>query len=206
MLKKLTEPQAMIFVAIIALFGSIFTGVLSNLNIGEVLEELKDKPSDSLLVDINHNNQISNKLEYIVKELEADKAFLLLFHNGEQYYTGRSIQKFSITNVYPLKHINYAKLYQNIPVGLFSDVFSKLEMAKQHGVLVQKDEEPFNSPTDGNVKTAYYTSIKGEGYKTYYGVLVVHFDKRVDAMNQRSIDLVESVKERIYDIIRISSN
>jgi len=43
-----------------------------------------------------HSNVVT-ALEFIVRETDADRAYILEFHNGEQYFSGRGQQKLSCT-------------------------------------------------------------------------------------------------------------
>ena len=87
----------------------------------------KPKP-DPLNEAIKHNESVNHQLELVIEELQADRIWIAMFHNGGHFYpTGKSIQKFSIfherTN---LDTDSIMDTFQNIPVSLFPKSLAKL--------------------------------------------------------------------------------
>ena len=58
------------------------------------IKERKDKVFN---YDPNLHSNVMTALEYMRQETEADRVYILEFHNGEHYFSGRSQQKFSCT-------------------------------------------------------------------------------------------------------------
>ena len=59
---------------------------------------------------VDENSQASNvyaALEFTMGEMEADRAYVLEFHNGGHYYSGRGQQKFSCTHETTRKGITH---------------------------------------------------------------------------------------------------
>ena len=53
---------------------------------------------DPVVDDTAQSSNIYMALDYIMEQMEADRAYVLQFHNGGYYYSGRSQQKFSCTH------------------------------------------------------------------------------------------------------------
>ena len=81
-------------------YGYIIAAIISaSATIGAVwmkgkLKERKDKVFD---YDPNLHSNVVTALEFMRRETEADRVYVLEFHNGEHYFSGRSQQKFSCT-------------------------------------------------------------------------------------------------------------
>jgi len=56
------------------------------------------KPACPVSEDTAHSANVYTALTYTMKELGADRAYVLEFHNGGHYYSGRGQQKFSCTH------------------------------------------------------------------------------------------------------------
>jgi len=53
---------------------------------------------DPILSETQNNENIYAALDFLMKEMGADRAYILQFHNGGYYISGRSQQKFSCTH------------------------------------------------------------------------------------------------------------
>ena len=59
--------------------------------------KLDEKKHKQLNYDPASHSNIITALQYIANETSADRAYILEFHNGEQYFSGRGQQKLSCT-------------------------------------------------------------------------------------------------------------
>ena len=59
--------------------------------------KLKERKEKVFNYDPNMHSNVMTALEYMRQETEADRVYILEFHNGEHYFSGRSQQKFSCT-------------------------------------------------------------------------------------------------------------
>lgn len=82
-----------LYLIISALIGAFAT-------IASVLISKKNKKSnkDPILSETQNNQNIYSALEYVMEEMGSDRAYVLQFHNGGYYISGRSQQKFSCTH------------------------------------------------------------------------------------------------------------
>ena len=58
----------------------------------------KRKPVCPVTKDTNQSANVYTALKYTLEEMGADRAYVLEFHNGGNYYSGRGQQKFSCTH------------------------------------------------------------------------------------------------------------
>ena len=57
--------------------------------------KLSAKRKDSIEHETKHNENVYTALNYTLEEMSADRAYVLEFHNGIHYLSGRGQQKFS---------------------------------------------------------------------------------------------------------------
>ena len=126
---------------------ALITAVIGPLLMTWFKNKLETKPTKKLLEEaIDLNELVSEQLEIIIDELEADRIWIAQFHNGGHFYpTGKSIQKFSIfyetitPNTEPIQSI-----FQNIPVSLFPKSLSKLYKDGELSIATLNDEENYD--------------------------------------------------------------
>ena len=59
--------------------------------------KIKERREKVFNYDPDMHSNVLTALEYMRQETEADRVYILEFHNGEHYFSGRSQQKFSCT-------------------------------------------------------------------------------------------------------------
>ena len=126
---------------------ALITAVIGPLLMTWFKNKLETKLTKSLVEEaIDLNELVSEQLEIIIDELEADKIWIAQFHNGGHFYpTGKSIQKFSIfyenitPNTEPIQSV-----FQNIPVSLFPKSLSKLYKDGELSIAELNDGEDYD--------------------------------------------------------------
>jgi len=118
---------------------AVITTLISPIVVEWVKSKIQTKKPDPLNEAIKHNEDITHQLEIILNELEADRIWIAMFHNGGHFYpTGKSIQKFSIFHERTtLETDSIMDTFQNIPVSLFPKCLSKIY--KEHELSLDKD-------------------------------------------------------------------
>lgn len=142
------------------------------------------KKKDPVVESVKNNILIDHKLGEILGEFEADRVYLLQFHNGGNFYpSGKSIPKFSVFYEKTLPNIPIIRdRFQNIPVSIFGKFFNYIAEydisyyydLKKAGI---EDFEERGYTRDTDSKSTYCASIKTIDDK-FMGVLVVHYIKR----------------------------
>jgi len=151
------------------------------------------KKKDPVAESVKNNILIEHKLEEVLHEFEADRVYLLQFHNGGNFYpTGKSIPKFSVFYEKNLPGItSMQERFQNIPVSIFGKFFNYLsenDVSYYYDLKRTPTDElesrGYNRETDA--KSTYCASIKTIDDK-FMGVLVVHFTKRKRILSEDKI-------------------
>jgi len=108
---------------------ALITAVLGPIAVEWAKNKFIPKKKSSMIVDsIQASNLVDNQLDSIMKETNADRVFVLQFHNGGHFYpTNKSIAKFSIF----YEHLTPGTIpsqqtFQNIPCSLFTKSISEL--------------------------------------------------------------------------------
>ena len=82
------------FYTILAAFISA-TATLCSVWLGRKI--MCKKRRDAIVDETIQNGNVYTALEFLIEETEADRAYVMEFHNGAHYFSGRGQQKFSCT-------------------------------------------------------------------------------------------------------------
>jgi hypothetical protein len=185
---------------IVALVSSLFTAVIGPIAVNIVKNKIENKNKKDLLSEsLKENTIISEKLEKIREEYSADRAWIVQFHNGGNFYpSGKSIQKFSMCYESVDRGINSIQSsFQNIPISLFSKSINYL---LENDILAVSDFKDKRIETYGleytaneyGCKSIYMVSIKTIDGK-FIGTLGIEYTKRkhiqsVDEINELLVE------------------
>ena len=89
-----------------ALIASIITAAATLLSVFVGKKCVNRKPVCPVTKDANQSSNVYTALKYTLEEMRADRAYVLEFHNGGSYYSGRGQQKFSCTHEVALEGIS----------------------------------------------------------------------------------------------------
>lgn len=113
------------------IFIALITGVVSPIIIQLTkyyISLLKLPPKKNEVgKSLKYEDLITHKLEKIKNSYNADRVWVLEFHNGNHTFSGKSLQKFSVT--YEVVNPGIARegqLTQSIPISLFSKFFKTI--------------------------------------------------------------------------------
>jgi hypothetical protein len=180
------------YVGIIVAFITGVIGPIAVLYIKSKLEK-KEKP-DMVKETLRVAELVTNKIEHIKEEFNADRVWVTQFHNGGNFYpTGKSMAKFSV--MYETVNPGVSSIqsnFHNIPVNLFSKSINQLLNNDVIEIADFKDEE---IPTfglkyiaeDTNCKSGYLFAIKSIDDK-FIGTLGLDYTKRKTKLNIESIN------------------
>jgi hypothetical protein len=137
---------------------------------------------------------VTNKIEHIKEEFNADRVWITQFHNGGNFYpTGKSMAKFSI--MYETVHPGVQSVqnnFHNIPVNLFSKSINQLLSNDVIEIPDYKDETIATYglkyiAEDTGCKSGYLFAIKTIDDR-FIGTLGVEYTKRKTKLNIESIN------------------
>lgn len=181
--------------------GAFITGILSPIIVGGVKyyfdkkKEKKDASNkDHVAESLKTNILVDNKLHDILDDMDADRVFIMQFHNGGNFYpTGKSIHKFSMfyENVTPHTP-SIRESFQNIPVSLFSKSTNHL---LEHDVIEISDFKDELIATHGlkyiaeenGTKSSYMIAIKSIDGR-FIGILGLDYVKKKKKLNDEQIN------------------
>jgi hypothetical protein len=184
----------------VAIISALLTAVIGPIAVKIVQNRIDKKNKDTLNESLKENTIVSEKLEKIRKEHNADRAWIMQFHNGGNFYpSGKSIQKFSMCYESVDRGINSIQSsFQNIPISLFSKSINHLLENDVVAVSDFKDErmETYGLEYTANeygCKSAYLVAIKTIDGK-FIGTLGIEYTKRKNAISNNEINelLVEA--------------
>jgi hypothetical protein len=173
--------------------------------------KLYKKKQDPVTECVKNNILVEHKLDAILKDFQADRVYLLQFHNGGNFYpSGRSVLKFSVfyektmPGIVPVR-----ERYQNIPVSIFGRFFSYLSentISYYYDIKKPVDEDydvkGFSRDTDA--KSSYCVGLKTIDDK-FMGVLVVHFIKKKKVLTDTEIKDIQVSASMIASTITSQS-
>lgn len=84
--------MATIIAAIITAIGTLLSVWLGRMWVNKKVK------CDPVVKDTAQSANVYTALSYTIEEMKADRAYVLEFHNGGHYYSGRGQQKFSCTH------------------------------------------------------------------------------------------------------------
>lgn len=167
-------------------------GPLVVLWIRYIIDKRKAKP-DMLKDALEISSQVTSKLDTIREEFDADRIWIIQFHNGGHFYpTGKSIAKFSMFYETVAQGADSIQNnFQNIPVNLFS---RSLNHVLEDSILSIQDFKDETIATYGLKYIAEETGCKsGYGFaiKTiegkFIGVMGVDYTKRKHKLTEDDI-------------------
>jgi hypothetical protein len=120
-------------------------------------------------------------LEFMRSETEADRVYILEFHNGEHYFSGRSQQKFSCT--YEVVNEGISREVQNLQNIRISSMHYLIKDVVEENTFICKDSDEFCEDLSfrslmeaRGIKSMFARPIKTLNGKII-GVLVMDFVK-----------------------------
>jgi hypothetical protein len=174
---------------------AFITGVIGPVLVLYIKNKLdkKEKP-DMVMETLRVAELVTNKIEHIKEEFNADRVWITQFHNGGNFYpTGKSMAKFSI--MYETVHHGVQSVqnnFHNIPVNLFSKSINEL---LQNDVIQIPDYKDESIATfglkyiaeDTGCKSGYLFAIKTIDDR-FIGTLGLEYTKRKTRLDIESIN------------------
>jgi GAF domain-containing protein len=65
--------------------------------IKELVQAKKNKQNACVVKYTKQNENVQKALDYVLNEIQSDRAYIFEFHNGDHFYSGNHQQKFSCT-------------------------------------------------------------------------------------------------------------
>lgn len=167
-----------IYILVSALIGAAAT--ITSVLISRKHSKNKINSRDPILNETENNENIYTALDFVMKEMGADRAYILQFHNGGYYISGRSQQKFSCTHEMVENGISReCEFSQNHIVSNFHEYINELTSSGKFAYLeaeVTKDHSFAMMMKQKGIKSIYNIPIKTLN-NTVIGILGVDYIK-----------------------------
>lgn len=154
-----------------------------------------EKKSKQFQYDPGHHNNVITAIEYLQQETEADRVYVLEFHNGEHYFSGRSQQKLSCTYEVVSEGISAeCHKLQNIRTSNFHGLVKNI--AKEETFICQNLQEYTEDITlksfleEKGVKSIFARPIKTLNGRIL-GVIVLDYVKENRAWGEEAEEFVK---------------
>lgn len=182
------------------LVTTVFTaliGVLGTLGAIWLKDKLNNKKRPDMVTEtLALSEIITNKIEDIREEVEADRVWITQFHNGGHFYpTGKSMAKFSVIYESVNTGVNSVQSnFQNIPVNLFSKSLNKLATEELIEIPNYQDKKITTyglkyAAEEYGGKSGYLFAIKNiEG--RFIGVLGLDYTKKPVSLSEETVNNV----------------
>jgi hypothetical protein len=179
----------------IGIVVAFITGVVGPILLLYIKKKLENKEKPDMVKDtLRVAELVTNKIEHIKDEFNADRVWITQFHNGGNFYpTGKSMAKFSI--MYETVHPGVQSVqtnFHNIPVNLFSKSINQLLSNDVIEVSDFKDETIATYglkyiAEDTGCKSSYLFAIKTIDDR-FIGTLGLDYTKRKTKLDIESIN------------------
>jgi hypothetical protein len=173
---------------------AFITGVIGPILVLYIKSKLEKKEKPDMVTEtLRVAELVTNKIEHIKEEFNADRVWITQFHNGGNFYpTGKSMAKFSI--MYETVHPGVASVqnnFHNIPVNLFSKSINRLLSDDVIEISDFKDDTISTYglkyiAEDTGCKSEYLFAIKTIDDK-FIGTLGLDYTKRKTKLDMESI-------------------
>jgi hypothetical protein len=173
---------------------AFITGVIGPILVLYIKSKLEKKEKPDMVTEtLRVAELVTNKIEHIKEEFNADRVWITQFHNGGNFYpTGKSMAKFSI--MYETVHPGVASVqnnFHNIPVNLFSKSINRLLSDDVIEISDFKDDAISTYglkyiAEDTGCKSEYLFAIKTIDDK-FIGTLGLDYTKRKTKLDMESI-------------------
>lgn len=194
------------YVGIIVAFITGVLGPVMVIVVKNWLESKKKKP-DIIKDVLKVSGLVTDLIDDIREEYEADRVWVTQFHNGGNFYpTGKSIAKFSV--IYETVNVDVGSIqnnFKNIPVNLFSKSINELLNNDKIIIPDYKDETvatyglKYIAETT-NSKSGYLFAIKTIDDK-FIGTLGLDYTKSTVNLNQKSINELEKYASSLGGVL-----
>jgi hypothetical protein len=181
------------------LLTALITGVLSPVVVlltKIVLNKKLKEKKCAIVRNLNIEDSITHKLEYILDYSGADRVWIAEFHNGGHTFTGRSMQKFSETYEVVKKGISQEGINtQNLPTSLFCTFFKKVS---EDGVFIVEDIDSF---------PLMKSFLENRGVKTFSSVVIKNLENQtIGVIGLDKITDSKPIEKEILDRVKHDVN
>ena len=150
--------------------------------------KLARKSCDTIQAETKHNENVYTALNYTLEEMGADRAYVLEFHNGISYFSGRGQQKFSCS-------------YEIVQEGISAECHNSQDhrVSNYHTYISELVEKEKFAYTDLEAISDHVFSglLHHKGVKSIYNVPVKTLNGKIIGI--LGIDYVKAQRDKEFD-------
>lgn len=152
-----------IIAAVITAFATVASVLLGQ-------KFISRKQKSCVVRETSQNANVYTALQYIMEQMKADRGYVLEFHNGEIYFSGRGQQKFSCT--YEIVEEGISPESFNSQNHRVSNYHNYVNEIVTNGYYFYPNIESINDQ-------AFYQMISRKGIKSIYNVPIKTLDGKI---------------------------
>lgn len=162
------------------ILAAVITAIatVASVLLGQRLMSRKEK--ECVIRETSQNANVYTALQYIMEQMKADRGYIMEFHNGEIYFSGRGQQKFSCTYEIVEEGISAeSSNSQNHRVSNYHNYVNELVTEGRflhHNIEDIKDQSFYQMISRKGIKSIYNVPIKTVDGKII-GILGVDYVK-----------------------------
>lgn len=150
---------------------------------------IRRKEKDCIVRETAQNANVYAALQYLMEEMNSDRAYIMEFHNGDIYFSGRGQQKFSCTHEVVEEGISAeCELSQNHRVSNYHHYINQMI---NDGCFFFKDIQDVKDRT-------FYQMIHRKGIKSIYNVPIKTLNGKIVGI--LGVDYVKDNTTEIKDV------
>jgi len=180
------DKYSEIIIAIITMISSLLAIYLKHL-----LDTYKKSKTDVVLDSFVNDKAVLDKLGELLDDVNGDRIYITEFHNGGKFYTGRSMQKFSMTYEICRPGVSHEQQnYQNVLNTTWHDAN---KMILENNEIYIEDIDTFtgseqmkNHYLEKGTQSIFCVPIQDLN-KKLIGTLCVNFTKRKCALSREQL-------------------
>ena len=155
---------------------------------------MRRKTKDCIVRETAQNANVYTALQYALEEMKADRAYIMEFHNGDAYFSGRGQQKFSCTHEVVEEGISSeCELSQNHRVSNYHHYINKMI---SEGSYFFQDVEEIEEQT-------FYQMIHRKGIKSIYNVPIKTLSGKIVGI--LGVDYVKGEMPEVEDLSKTNT-
>jgi len=166
--------------------------------IKELVQARKSKQHACVAKYTKQNENVQKALDYVLNEINVDRAYIYEFHNGDHFYSGNHQQKFSCT--YETLNIGVSAESMNLQglrVSTFNDFIKDAVGILEGQYFALNDITEMQNPLiknwleDRGIKSSFAFPIKtlNDGI---VGMLCIDFTKKKTKLNKDQVALMQN--------------
>lgn len=166
--------------------------------IKELVQSRKNKQNACVVKYTKQNENVQKALDYVLDQIQSDRAYIFEFHNGDHFYSGNHQQKFSCTYESLNSGVSSESLrLQDLRVSTFNSFIKDVLGLHGEKSFRLQDIEQINNPLLRNwldergIRSSYAFPIETLNHGVV-GILCLDYTKQKTKLTKDNIELLNN--------------